>query len=162
VVPDAESSEYDLPRKQTTRHGSVRQSGQNRAPWARSRTHGWRGQGRLAAARHHGPRLRPEVRGGEWPLVRRHRGQRRQVVPAVFRLAVGRFQPNSLTDEVCLSRVSTIDFVQPLPSRLLTVLRHGNTDPVSTATLRGCTYIGNSAESQSRRGHRGAVLRRTR
>jgi hypothetical protein len=62
-----------------------------------------------------------------------------------FRLAIGRYQPHSLTEEVCLSRVSTIDFIQPLPSRTLTILRHQpdalhDPDPQITVTLRGLTY----------------------
>jgi len=56
-----------------------------------------------------------------------------------FRLAVGRYQKNSLNEEVSLSRVSTIDIVQPLPSRTLTILRHVQ-DPGITVTLWGSTY----------------------
>ena len=57
-----------------------------------------------------------------------------------FRLAVGRYQPNSLNEELSFSRVSTIDFVQPLPDRTLTVLRHPP-DREITVTLWGHTYL---------------------
>jgi hypothetical protein len=56
------------------------------------------------------------------------------------RLAVARYQPNSLNEQVSLSRVSTIDIVQPLPSRTLTIIRHLD-DPAITVTLRGRTYV---------------------
>ena len=56
------------------------------------------------------------------------------------RLAVARYQPNSLNEQVSLSRVSTIDIVQPLPSRTLTIIRRFD-DPAITVTLRGRTYV---------------------
>jgi hypothetical protein len=57
-----------------------------------------------------------------------------------FRLAVCRFQPNSLHAGVSLSRISTIDIVQPLPSRTLTLVRHAQ-DPEITVTLWGRSYL---------------------
>ena len=66
-----------------------------------------------------------------------------------FRLAIGRYQPNSLSEHVCMSRVSTIDFVQPLPTRTLTILRQ-YADPQIKVTLRGLTYRDDIPENAAR------------
>ncbi len=88
-----------------------------------------------------GPGLRAAVRGVDGSLVRRHPARRRRVLLVPFlRLAVCRFQPNSLTDDVSISRVSTVDIIQLLPDRRLTLLRHQQ-DPEITVTLWGRSYL---------------------
>ncbi len=57
-----------------------------------------------------------------------------------FRLAVVRYQPMSLNEAISVSRVTTLDVIQPLPTRQLTVIRHAQ-DPQVTVTLRGITYL---------------------
>ena len=65
------------------------------------------------------------------------------------RLAVGRYQPNSLSEEMVLSRITTIDIVQPLPNRMLTMLRHAD-DPEITISLWGPTYFLGQVEQPDR------------
>ena len=57
-----------------------------------------------------------------------------------LRLAVCRFQPNSLNDNMSIFRVSTVDIIQLLPDRRLTLLRHQQ-DPEITVTLWGRSYL---------------------
>ncbi|WP_166351882.1 hypothetical protein [Phytoactinopolyspora limicola] len=55
------------------------------------------------------------------------------------RLAVARYQPNSLGVDLSLSPVSTVDIVQPLPGRTLMILRNGD-EPSITVSLHGASY----------------------
>jgi hypothetical protein len=65
------------------------------------------------------------------------------------RLAVARFQPHSMHESVSLSRISTIDIIQPLPDRTLTLLRNDSSFEI-TVTLHGTTYAADSQNPAAR------------
>ena len=66
-----------------------------------------------------------------------------------FRLAVVRYQPMSISEAISTSRATTLDVIQPLPTRQLSVIRHGQ-DPQVQVTLRGTTYLENDPRLNGR------------
>ena len=85
-----------------------------------------------------GFRPRFEVASGCWYVDIRVNADKAYM--PFFRLAVVRYQPMSISEAISISRVTTLDVIQPLPTRQLSVIRHGQ-DPEVTVTLRGTTYL---------------------